>query len=446
MKKYIQEATNTNIWTSLRDNTFNRAKDIEEFIAGLELIDENTYISLDAKWGEGKTFFVRQVEEILKYLRARMLETEETPLENLESHEYLKNSDIIKKINVKRLYLPIYYNAWMYDDHNDPLMSLILVMTKQCSGTYNTNVNLESLSEKVLTIAEALPVSIKKVNPAKIVKSIKGSNVDILEAVKTEEEIKKCVRNIFDDLIVERTEKLVVFIDELDRCKPSFAIEMLERIKHYFDDERIIFVVSLNKEQLIHTISNYYGTQFDATRYLNRFFDISINLPEMSSYDKQRIQCYDSGNYWLTKFADELSNYYNFSLRDKLIYKSRIEAVDKKRVSFGDIDSLLLALFVAIVIALDMIDVEEKEKFLNGKSDFIGKEMPQIGCYKKYILRFFVEGTKEQQEQRFEEGHKIIQEAYWHIFAMEDEEYYDKLDINRGLKARCIKAYNGVPV
>ena len=48
-------------------------------------------------------------------------------------------------------------------------------------------------------------------------------------------------------------------------------IEMLERIKHYFDDERVIFVVSLNKEQLIHTITSYYGSGFDATRYLNKF-------------------------------------------------------------------------------------------------------------------------------------------------------------------------------
>lgn len=64
--------------------------------------------------------------------------------------------------------------------------------------------------------------------------------MDILSAVKTEEDIKECVRDVFNDIIVEEAEKLVVFIDELDRCKPSFAIEMLERIKHYFDDERII--------------------------------------------------------------------------------------------------------------------------------------------------------------------------------------------------------------
>lgn len=65
MKKYVQEATDINIWTSIKNNTFERNKDIKEFIDGLELIDESACISLDAKWGDGKTFFVRQIEEVL---------------------------------------------------------------------------------------------------------------------------------------------------------------------------------------------------------------------------------------------------------------------------------------------------------------------------------------------------------------------------------------------
>ena len=56
MKKYVQEATDINIWTSIKNNTFGRNKDIKEFIDGLELIDESACISLDAKWRDGKTF------------------------------------------------------------------------------------------------------------------------------------------------------------------------------------------------------------------------------------------------------------------------------------------------------------------------------------------------------------------------------------------------------
>lgn len=256
---------------------------------------------------------------------------------------------------------------------------------------------------------------------------MKEGEVDILAVVKTEEDIKECVRNILNDIIVEKGEKLVIFIDELDRCMPSFAIEMLERIKHYFDDERI-----------------YYGNEFDSTRYLNRFFDISINLPELDSFYKQKAQCFNSSNYWLTKIADELSDYYSFSLRDKLIYKSRIESVDKNYLIPPYSEGLLMALFVAIIIILDMINAKEKKKFLEGKSNFIDRVMPEIECYSKYLLKFFGEGSKEEQAQRLEDGHKKILNTYRYTFEKDTEDDFDEIEISRDFKAQCIKAYNGV--
>ncbi len=444
MKKYIQEATDKNVWDSLKSNTFNRAKDIQEFIEGLELIEGNGYISLDAKWGDGKTFFVRQIEETLKYFRAKMMETEEKPLKNLESYEYLKESEAIKLTNVEHLYLPVYYNAWMYDDHNDPLMSLLLVMTKQCGGSYNTNINMKSLGERLMTVASSLPISIKKINPAMIVKNIQDGNMDILSAVKTEEDIKECVKNVLKDIIVEKTEKLVIFIDELDRCKPSFAIEMLERIKHYFDDERIIFVVSLNKEQLIHTISNYYGSEFDATRYLNRFFDISVNLPEISRYQKQNLQCFDSEKFWLTKIADDLSAYYGFSLRDKLIYKSSIEAISQNVGDSYSSDKMYLIIFEVVVILLDMVDAKMKKVFLEGKSNILIDLMPKLESYKKYILKIFGIDERDHAEEQLEEKYKLVQAVYEYVFGRDTEEYFKGADISRNLKELCIKACNGL--
>lgn len=53
-------------------------------------------------------------------------------------------------INLSKSYLPIYYSAWAYDNHSDPLMSLLLVMTKICKGVYNTKINSEKTSEKIL--------------------------------------------------------------------------------------------------------------------------------------------------------------------------------------------------------------------------------------------------------------------------------------------------------
>lgn len=442
MKKYVQEATDINVWTSLKENTFDRGKDIREFIEGLELIEGNAFISLDAKWGDGKTFFVRQIEETLKYFRAKQMETEEKLLKDLESYEYLKDSVAVKETTVEHIYLPVYYNAWMYDDHNDPLMSLLLVMIKQCAGAYNTKINTKSLGKRLLAVASSLPISIKKVNPAALVNDLQEGKLDILSAVKTEEDIKECVRDVFNDIIVEKTEKLVVFIDELDRCKPSFAIEMLERIKHYFDDERIIFVVSLNKEQLIHTISNYYGSEFDATRYLNRFFDVSINLPEISRYQKQKVQCTDSERLWITLIADELSDYYGFSLRDKLIYKSSIESIPREVGDTCSSNKIYLTIFEVIVVLLDMVDAKEKKAFLEGKSNILIDLMPRIEIYKKYILRSFGIDIRDDYEEKLTEKYELVQDVYEYVFGRDTEEYFKEADISRNLKEICIKACN----
>jgi hypothetical protein len=72
---------------------------------------------------------------------------------------------------------------------------------------------------------------------------------------------------------------LVVFIDELDRCRPSFAVELLERIKHLFDVPGIVFVLGLHRAELAHSVCAVYGGGFDGEKYLDRFFDMTYALP-----------------------------------------------------------------------------------------------------------------------------------------------------------------------
>ena len=158
MKKYVQEATDINIWTSIKNNTFERNKDIKEFIDGLELIDESACISLDAKWGDGKTFFVRQIEEVLKYVLVNQWADEENSIEKLPSYKYLKDNEMIAKMELKHSYLPIYYNAWMYDNHSDPLMSLLLVQ-RILSNHHIDLPNCPSTSLSSISVATATPHS-----------------------------------------------------------------------------------------------------------------------------------------------------------------------------------------------------------------------------------------------------------------------------------------------
>ena len=68
-------------------------------------------------------------------------------------------------------------------------------------------------------------------------------------------------------------------IDELDRCRPTFAIELLERVKHIFDVPNIVFVFGINRGELVKALESVYG-QIDAGTYLRRFFDMEFVLPD----------------------------------------------------------------------------------------------------------------------------------------------------------------------
>ena len=114
---------------------------------------------------------------------------------------------------------------------------------------------------------------------------------------------------------MERGNRLVVFIDELDRCKPSYAVQLLERIKHYLCDDGITFVFSVNLEELQHTIKHYYGEVFDACRYLDRFFDMRISLPPAEKNAFYREIGLES-SYILEKVCRKLIEVYNMELRE----------------------------------------------------------------------------------------------------------------------------------
>ena len=71
-----------------------------------------------------------------------------------------------------------------------------------------------------------------------------------------------------------------IFVDELDRCNPHYAVAVLERIKHLFEIPNIVFVLAVNQNELSNAIQGYYGSsKIDSDEYLRRFIDIDFVLP-----------------------------------------------------------------------------------------------------------------------------------------------------------------------
>ena len=75
---------------------------------------------------------------------------------------------------------------------------------------------------------------------------------------------------------------VVVMVDELDRCSPEYAVEMLQLLEHVFCAENVVFVVSMNRAELVHSVKAFYGQGFNADLYLYHF---SLSMPHDGKVD-----------------------------------------------------------------------------------------------------------------------------------------------------------------
>lgn len=439
MKKLILEATDENVLHSIESDTLQRSPDVKDFLTMIDMIDYNAFISVDAAWGEGKTFFIRQIEMTMKYHYKKYF-GEPTGQQETEAFQ---NNKILKDLELDHTYLPIYFNAWLYDNHLNPLMALLMVTIKQSGKDINTILSTDKGSKlfSVLDSFQFWNIS----NWSNLYEKIKGTN--LLEEALLLEEVRLKVKEVFDDLIVEEAQKMVIFIDELDRCRPTFAVEILESIKHYFDDDRIIFVMSVNKSQLIHTVSKYYGDKFDSNLYLNKFFDINIQLPKANTsvyFDLLGISCHES--YWIQRCTSEIQRHYSLSLRDTTRYFQKITAIHEKYkgIYFNDTWKVLM-LFVPIYCVLDIIDNEKKKRFISGNGfDIIEELVMDSDEIRRYTLRLtnIPEDNTENYRASMEELKKIYE------FGFSDDRsrgyYSGGLDIRTDLGKECLKICNSM--
>ena len=260
--------TEENLIHTLDKDLLKRNKDLVRFYDLILVQEGASSIAIDGRWGSGKTFFVKQ---------SMLLINAKNPMSDMDDE---KKASIVyalpfskKAEDMPENYdVAVYYDAWENDNGTDPVLSLVYEIIKQLGINYafDDNSNAFKLAGSVL---EALTG--RNING--IIENLKSDNP--LTKIKEEKDLHENIKNFFTELLVERGNRLVVFIDELDRCKPSYAVQLLERIKHYLYDDRITFVFSVNLGELQHTIKHYYGNTFDACRYLDRFFDMRISLP-----------------------------------------------------------------------------------------------------------------------------------------------------------------------
>lgn len=301
------------ILTSFAEDQFDRepiAKNLTNIILAK---NEPLVISLDSEWGTGKTTFIHMWED--------MLNNKEEYQEQFET---------------------IYFNAWENDYIKDPLLAIFTEIYSEINKD-NTKQKLKTFFNKSKPLLKVGFSSIIKLTTAGILNldninlgddteselielAEKIGEMGIQEVFK-ERNIREKFKKELQELNKDGNKKIIFFIDELDRCRPTFAIELLEVIKHLFDIDNFTFIVSIDKEQLSHSVATIYGQNMDTVGYLRRFFDLDYKLPkvDLNKYiqlKNQSISNTYSNVELLFYFLEELISLYNFSLRDieKLYY------------------------------------------------------------------------------------------------------------------------------
>lgn len=222
---------------------------------------EPVTIFLDGEWGSGKTFFLNRW------------------MCQLESEG--------RKV--------VMFNAWQDDDICDPLVSMVgqLHINLHSKPGYKRNVAsmLKSAGHLINGIVEEMSYITEHhtgLSPTRLVRA-SGSRLERMietysEKIKNKKLFKERLRGLADSVYDKTGYPLVFIVDELDRSKPTFAIEVLERIKHYFDIPHIVFVVGVDEAQLQKTIESVYGA-IDTQAYLRRFIDYNLKLPAPNRSD-----------------------------------------------------------------------------------------------------------------------------------------------------------------
>lgn len=97
------------------------------------------------------------------------------------------------------------------------------------------------------------------------------------------EEMKNSLAAVVELLPLQQLQApIIIIIDELDRCRPTYAVKLLEEVKHLFDVPGLVFIFGLHGDQLAHSITGAYGANFDGASYLRRFFNRRYSLASAS--------------------------------------------------------------------------------------------------------------------------------------------------------------------
>ena len=389
---------------------FNRRAYGESLFNLIKNTEGELVLALDAPWGEGKSTFIKMWRGLLA--------------ENKVAN--------------------IYFDAFENDYQQDPLLAIssqLYALIDKKDDSTKAEFKKKALSVLKIVGRASLRVGIKALTAGVLDETILEQTDNIEDAsdeaselfdnfiakqlTKSEENSKSLIA--FKEYLSTLGEKLgdgknlVFIIDELDRCKPRFALAILESIKHLFSVPHITFVLVMNRVQLEEAVRCEYGSGVDASKYLQKFVSVWAALPKSKDQTNRAIKNYlrnclkamnfetkTQANVNAVDIFEELASHYNLSLRE--IEKSLTNFAMLYNVTDDgnlNLEYLHIGIFLCILkvikpevyhrISRTKIDYDQLvnlAELKNLKSQYWGEaEEHQLRWYLKYNLSSEEDGT-----------------------------------------------------
>ncbi|WP_374573585.1 P-loop NTPase fold protein [Acinetobacter sp.] len=235
-------------------------------------------LALDARWGEGKTWFVRHWQKHLEDESHNVIYLDAFANDYLEDPFLVISSEIASKLDKtadKRLVHKFKKAAAVMQQGLLTLAPTLIASMISCALTSGIipliKIDSDSIKDKLDDVIDKVTENIGD----KVTEAIQNK----IDSYEEEKQSLFAFKNTLAQLAESLDKPLVFIIDELDRCRPDFAIRLIERIKHFFDIKNIVFVLVMDKTQFSKVVCHNYG--YDAKigeEYLDKFIDYSVEL------------------------------------------------------------------------------------------------------------------------------------------------------------------------
>lgn len=247
---------------------------------------------------------------------------------------------------------PLYVDAYKSDYHDDPLVSISTAILEILPDNKR-----ESVRKRLIPVVKTLG----KLGFKALVSYVLKQDTEFV-AEEIEKDIKKSSDAVIDEFLKEKVKakdyltalrdtiyevtaetKLLICIDELDRCKPTFAVNMIEIIKHIFDIQNVYFLIVVNRKQLEAALMSHYGQNVDTKRYLDKFVKFSVNLPvfkESCLYFNQESVSLEHFKFNIRQ-TEKLRLVINFDHNRSYFFNTAKELISRSNLSLREVETLV---------------------------------------------------------------------------------------------------------